>query len=246
MDHQKAERARAADRYLLGELSDTEREEFEEHFFSCPECASEVRAGALFRANARAVFLDESMQPAHEGRESEHAGWLGWLGAQPAMAASWVAARMRPAMAVAWATTCVLLLLTGYQRLVVVPRLRTELAQVSVPQPYEPFTLRTVTRGDDLTLEVPRSARFVGLTLHLDPQYKFRAYRAEFAAESGASRFSVTAASPRAAGLPLCFLVPVSSLPIGGYTMVLQGLDSVSQEQAGEKIGTYRFLVKRK
>ena len=56
MEHDWATRLVAAERYLLGELSDAERDQFEEHFFDCPACAEEVRAGAIFEANARAVF----------------------------------------------------------------------------------------------------------------------------------------------------------------------------------------------
>ncbi len=37
-----------AERYLLGELSAEEREKFEEHYFSCQQCADSVMAGATF------------------------------------------------------------------------------------------------------------------------------------------------------------------------------------------------------
>ena len=60
MNHQEAVEQRAAERYLLGEFSPPERGEFEEHFFGCQECAGEVRAGAAFTANLRAVFEDEA------------------------------------------------------------------------------------------------------------------------------------------------------------------------------------------
>jgi anti-sigma factor RsiW len=52
MEHDEAEKSQAVERYLLGELPVTEREAFEEHYFSCPECAEEVRAGLLLQANA--------------------------------------------------------------------------------------------------------------------------------------------------------------------------------------------------
>ena len=50
-------------RYVLDELTGQEREEFEEHYFNCAECAADVRAAFAFAANARAV-LRESPEPA--------------------------------------------------------------------------------------------------------------------------------------------------------------------------------------
>src|ERR1700682_4145887 len=72
MDHNQAARIQAPARYLLGELTLPEREDFEEHFFTCRECADELRTGAMFAANARAVFRDQArrptpvVQPAHQ------------------------------------------------------------------------------------------------------------------------------------------------------------------------------------
>src|SRR2546422_610857 len=39
----------ALERYLLGEMPGEERDAFEEHFFSCAECAEEARAGGVMR-----------------------------------------------------------------------------------------------------------------------------------------------------------------------------------------------------
>jgi anti-sigma factor RsiW len=59
MDHAEAARKLAVEQYLLGELSEAEREEFELHFFSCSECAETVESGAALLANARAVLSEE-------------------------------------------------------------------------------------------------------------------------------------------------------------------------------------------
>ena len=55
MNHQEALRIQAPERYALGELSSSEVEEFEEHFFTCAECAEDLSIGAIFAANARAA-----------------------------------------------------------------------------------------------------------------------------------------------------------------------------------------------
>ena len=39
MDHDEAVRLRAVVKYVLGELPETERDSFEEHYFDCGECA---------------------------------------------------------------------------------------------------------------------------------------------------------------------------------------------------------------
>src|SRR5271167_664785 len=53
MDHKTAERTMAVEKYLLGEFSPTEKDDFEEHFFSCEECALELKLGAAFMAHAK-------------------------------------------------------------------------------------------------------------------------------------------------------------------------------------------------
>lgn len=55
MDHLQAIQLRAAERYALNQLNVTEAEEFEEHFFSCTECAEEVRWVNMFESNAKKV-----------------------------------------------------------------------------------------------------------------------------------------------------------------------------------------------
>jgi anti-sigma factor RsiW len=56
MDHNEALQLQAAEKYVLGELSQSLRDKFEEHFFECPECALDVKAVAGFVDNARAVW----------------------------------------------------------------------------------------------------------------------------------------------------------------------------------------------
>src|SRR5260370_42280617 len=64
MNHDIAEQTQMTERYLLGELSTPEREEFEEHFFEGAECAEAVKLGAIFADNARAVSEKQNHAPA--------------------------------------------------------------------------------------------------------------------------------------------------------------------------------------
>ncbi|HKR65161.1 MAG TPA: zf-HC2 domain-containing protein [Thermoanaerobaculia bacterium] len=59
MNHSEAIETQAAESYLLGELDETTRESFEEHFFDCRVCAETVRAGATMFATGREVVKQE-------------------------------------------------------------------------------------------------------------------------------------------------------------------------------------------
>ena len=67
MDHAEAARKLAVEQYLLCELSGPEREEFEEHFFSCSECVKALEIGTEFMKNARAVFRGYRTQESRRG-----------------------------------------------------------------------------------------------------------------------------------------------------------------------------------
>ena len=81
MEHQAAIETAAAERYLLGEMAETEREQFEAHFFDCSTCAADVRELGRFQANLRA--LPQWPEAAPEAGFWQR--WFGWL--TPAVAA---------------------------------------------------------------------------------------------------------------------------------------------------------------
>ena len=86
MDHEMAVRLQASEKYLLGELSPVERDQFEEHLADCSRCMDEFWTTDVFAANARAVFEDRAA-----GRVQRKAySWLDWfrLKAMPTLAFS--------------------------------------------------------------------------------------------------------------------------------------------------------------
>lgn len=85
MDHNLAAETQAVERYLLGEMDPKERDSFEEHYFTCPECAKDVRAAARFRANAREVLREP--QPFERPEKERRSSWWSWPSLVP-MAAS--------------------------------------------------------------------------------------------------------------------------------------------------------------
>ena len=60
MDHTAVVRDKMTERYLLNELESDVRDEFEEHYFDCPECALDVRAGAQFVEESKVILAEEA------------------------------------------------------------------------------------------------------------------------------------------------------------------------------------------
>jgi hypothetical protein len=111
MDHNLAHETYAAERYLLGEMSFEERDEFEEHFFGCRMCGENVEASTVFVENAKALFRDESLKTSPAAKPA----WLKW----PA----WRSLRL-PVMVPSLAALALAAVVT-YQNSVVIPQLLT-------------------------------------------------------------------------------------------------------------------------
>src|SRR5216684_783172 len=89
MDHDTVVRQEMTEKYLLNELDPAARDEFEEHFFDCPMCALDVRAGSLFVEQSKVVLarkLEKEVAPSPiRTPAQDDSGWLAWL--SPAFAA---------------------------------------------------------------------------------------------------------------------------------------------------------------
>jgi hypothetical protein len=59
MEHIQAINDNAAERYLLGELTESDADAFEEHFFECHLCAADVRDGSLMMKEGRRFVIAE-------------------------------------------------------------------------------------------------------------------------------------------------------------------------------------------
>src|SRR5260370_7322314 len=112
MDHNEAIRLQAAVKYVLGELSPVQREEYEEHDFDCAECAIDLKALATFADTTREVLRQEKVNSFAKDPVPARGGWLRWF--QPAVAV--------PAFAA-------LLLIIAYQNAVTIPRAKEATTQ---------------------------------------------------------------------------------------------------------------------
>ena len=81
MDHSEVVRQKLTERYLLNELEGEQRDQFEEHFFDCPECALDIRAGSEFVESSKVILAEPAEQAAPAGRASREpvrSGRLPW------------------------------------------------------------------------------------------------------------------------------------------------------------------------
>src|ERR1700683_1797133 len=81
MDHEMVAAQKMTERYLLDELDPAARDEFEEHYFNCTECASDVQAAAVLIERIRDGAIPDPAPrpvPAPPAVPTSPA-WLAWL-----------------------------------------------------------------------------------------------------------------------------------------------------------------------
>ena len=158
MNHDEAIRTMAAERYLLNELSPEAREQFEEHFFDCAECASDLRAGAIFVEQSKVLLAPQSpvAQPLPVPK-AEKSGWFAWL---------------RPAIAVP--ALAVLLAVIAYQNW---PSPRN-------PQILQAVAVNIGSRGSAPTISVKPNEGFL-LKVSVPPVSLYSSYEAEIYSPDG-------------------------------------------------------------
>jgi hypothetical protein len=227
MDHATATRHATAEAYVLGELGDEQRAAFEEHFFTCPECAEEVKALAVFVDDARSILAKEpaSRRLATAARRLLPGPW-------------------RPLTALPLAATVLLLFgVTVYQSTVTVPRLRHELAQARAPQATS-WHFLTVARSDPPEVQVSKHQRMIGLTLSRSGYESHPRYRVDVRDAEGTQVLSTAVPAPPA-GDELQLLLPVAELRAGRYALVLSGLGGADDAASAPDLARYPFILTR-
>ena len=232
MDHTQAVSTDAVERYLLGQLSDSESEEFETHFFDCAECAQELRAGALFEENARVVFNEEGLAAPRV---------VSPAGSRPARRSLWALTWGRPWAAASALAALALISVSAYQSLVVIPGLRGQLRQTLSPQPVASFVLPPASRGDTPAREISGGGLFYAV--YMDPTWdgSFAAYVCSVQDESGSTRFSVRLPAPPP-GKPIQILIARSVLPSGRYTVVIRNAAETGKPE--NELARYTLVLK--
>lgn len=232
-------------------MLEPERDQFEDHYFSCHECAEEVRIGMVFRDTARSVFAEAHAEDTEKEEHSsvvtlpappppvpesgkptspvipnriwqDQNGWFEWL---------------RPSSLIPMAASVSLAFIAGWQALVTVPELR----RMAAPQVASPVVLAAATRGELPVIAASPSSGLIPVSVYLNGAAARVAF--ELRGKDGTIRHSGSGAGP-AAGAPLVVFLPASSLKQPGEH-VLQ-LRDPSAGAPGTALGEYRFLVERK
>lgn len=216
MDHTAVVREKTTVKYLLNELDPDLRDEFEEHYFDCLECAQDVSAGSQFVEQSK-VVLAESDAPIPVRatvRPIAGAAGRGWFSGA---AVAW----LRPAFAVP--AFALLLAVVGYQNLVTYPRLQAALTQ---PQVLPAVSVNMAVYGANDN-KVPAGKGLV-LSLRIPPDGAFVRYSVELYNPAGksAGSFIVT---PAPGQDQWSVTVPGVEREAGTYTMTARGITATGE-----------------
>lgn len=225
MDHNMVVRQKIAEKYLLNELDSEARNEFEEHIFDCPECALDVQAGVQFAEQAK-IVLAEKVEPAPNVAVPAVApgtpGWFAWL--RPSFAA--------PVLAL-------LLVVVGYQNLVIYPQLKRALSR---PQVLPWASINTRTRGASTpVITAARGGSFL-LFVNIPPDSHYSYYIADLYNPAGKLEWSLTIPANSAEdSWPV--QVPAGNRESGTYTLAVRGTSATGESQ---EIGRASFELQIK
>lgn len=225
MDHTEATSLSAVEKYLLGELSPEARDAFEEHFFDCEECSTELRAMTLFLAQAR----QELARPADAGiSESRRVRFSFPSFLRPVFTV--------PAMAA-------MLLFIGFQNAVTLPHLKDKAASAARPRILSSVNLVDGgSRGEEIrTIAVSAHQPFL-LFVDIPAENRFSSYLCSLYSPSGKVIWQITV-SPAQASDTVSIQVPPENAQPGVNTLLVQGVYADAQNGTPVDLVRYRFLL---
>ncbi len=229
MEHQQAIELGAVDKYLLNELPDPQRAQFEEHYFGCQDCAADLRMTSEFLALARKELKDGNL-----GRVAPKTLKRSWfeLFARPAV--------LTPAFAL-------LLGVIAYQNGVVLPRHSHEIAVLSQPGIVTPVSLIGGNSRGGSAPEVSGGAdHALLLSFDIPPMPAYPSYACLLVDAAGSVIWRVPVSGAQAQDT-VSINVPASALRNGDYTLVVQGIGTQDRNAAvvtkGTDLARYRFVV---
>jgi len=214
MNHDQAVSSHAAERYIVGELSDAERESFEGHYFDCPVCFEQISADKQligeFLSHAREVLAPEPEK-----------SWL----------AQMLEDLRRPAPVFVSALLLCALGIGVYQQSVI-----SGLRSPRVDARY--FLPQDSRGGAAKPINVSRKAG-LSLTVVFTSQPEFVAYRAQIVADSGKIKYKSSPSQP--VGDSLTIDLPADALAPGDYYVVVQGVTKDGNEAVAATSGRFEL-----
>lgn len=222
MDHSEALRLQAAEKYVLGELSPALRDAYEEHYFDCQECASDVQAAVAFVDASRVAFRSDPPEALESQGDSAISAWFRWL---------------RPAVAIP--VMAVLLAVVGYQSLVTIPKVKRDAASTSSGAANFVSLIGANSRAQDTTTFPVQSGKPLILEVDIPASDQFASYNCQLQAGSGRAVYQshVSAADARKT---VHLVVPSDFLRSQRYELVVLG-EPASGSGAGSGTEVTRF-----
>lgn len=227
MHHAEAMKTFAAERYVLGELTEQQALAYEEHFFDCRECAEEVKAATALADDGRETFRT-----------------------QPAVSVPQFRPPRRRRLALFWplpmGAAAAILLVAGagaYQAVVVVPALRHQVAQSDALQAAPQFFL-SISRSEPQVLTLAPGQRKMGLTLSRSSERSSPFYRCQVLDSAGRVVESAIMPGPQG-GDELQLLLPTSRLRSGSYRIELAALAAPGDPLVERDVVSYQFELRR-
>jgi hypothetical protein len=224
MDHSEALKLQAAEKYVLGELSPALRDEYEEHYFDCQDCAADLKAAvafgdasrAQFRSEPREVLLDPELAPRT---------WLAWL--RPTV--------LVPALAVIVAAL-------AYQSLVTIPHLERATATPTAGSASFISLIGANSRGEAAKSFAVQQNQPVILEVDIPPDSRFSSYLCQIQDAAGhvAYQSQVSAADARQS---VHLIVPAGTLQPQTYTLRILGQRAGSEPGAPPDVTRFNFTI---
>lgn len=232
MDHNEAVRLQAAEKYVLGELPRNVREDYEEHYFECAECALDLKAAAAFVDTSRDVLRAERERSVEKVSVRSRGGRLTWL---------------RPVVAVP--VFAALLLVIGYQNTVTIPRAKQG-ASLGGGQVFtSSFSLRKADTlgGEEAKAEEEGKVQVhanEGFALKFDftPRQRFDNYVGQIQDESGRSVLQVRIPGS-SANREVQLAIPGGAVRPGKYILVISGASDQKGDAAKDEVLRLGFSV---
>ena len=225
MDHKTAERTMAVERYLLDEIGPEEKDAFEEHFFSCDECAREIKTGAAFMTHAKDSLKRDNEAKRAAGLphrvEPHRREWFAWL--RPAFAV--------PAMAL-------MLGVLVFQNLVQFPAMHQSLIAMNAPAVLPNADLKSGSARGEENVVAAKMGEIFQLTIDI-PDTTTAAHMAELYDGSGRKLWSL--AIPEDAPKDGLSLKMPGNLPAGNYSLIVRQAGATEPAE----VSRYSFVLRR-
>jgi hypothetical protein len=217
INHDEAVRDLMAERYLLSELNDADREAYEEHLFSCDACFEQVKVGTEFIAHLRHIGTDDPQAP---------------------LAPGFMSRQMMSARQPLTVTVFGFLLFAGGLAI----HQRSEISRLKEPRPEIRSVLTGVAHGSSETnlIKVPRNSA-LSLNVEYTPKGEFISYRAQILSSSGKALHAVALPETQV-GTTASIALPADALKAGQYSIVVFGRRSDgTQEEVGRGVFDLQF-----